>query len=395
VGDNTDTILLIRIPNNGKSATAISIPRDSYVDVPGLGMSKINAAFGATKETKRIALVKAGKPDAEANKVSAQAGRQALIGAVASLTGITVDHYAEVGLLGFSLLTDAVGGVEVCLNNAVQEPLSGANFRAGRQTLRGGSALSFVRQRHGLPHGDLDRIVRQQVFMAELARKVLSAKTLSDPGSFSQLSDAVTRSVVIDSDWDIMDFAKRLKDLAGGSVRFQTIPVTDLNGSTDAGESVVRVDPAAVQRYVAGLLGDSSSGPGRQGVDPGSVTVDVINDSGIDGLASKVAQALSSRGFNTGTVGNNSGADVDTTRLLAPKSDDEKAAAVAKALGGIPVKEDKSLPPGAVRLVLATDYAGPGSAGYMEFSPSAPGSGTPVPAPPPISAGQSGPKCVD
>ncbi|MDN5548767.1 MAG: LCP family protein, partial [Rhodococcus sp. (in: high G+C Gram-positive bacteria)] len=135
VASNTDTIILIRVPNDGSSATAISIPRDAYVNVPGIGMSKINAAFGATKETERLKLVNNGSSDSDADKKSTEAGRTALIGAVANLTGITVDHYAEVGLLGFVLLTNAVGGVDVCLNAPVDEPMSGANFAAGKQTL--------------------------------------------------------------------------------------------------------------------------------------------------------------------------------------------------------------------------------------------------------------------
>ena len=161
VGTNTDTIVLLRIPNDGRSASAISIPRDSYVDIPGIGMGKINSAYGTTKELTRQKLVNQGVSEAAAEQRATQAGRQALIKTVANLTGITVDHYAEVGLLGFMLLTDAVGGVEVCLNNPVDEPMSGADFPAGRQRLNGAQALSFVRQRHDLPRGDLDRIVRQ------------------------------------------------------------------------------------------------------------------------------------------------------------------------------------------------------------------------------------------
>ena len=112
VATNTDTILLIRIPDDGSSATAISIPRDSYVDVPGVGMSKINAAYGTTRETGRAQAVTDGKSEGEAESEGTLAGRKALVDTVANLTGVQVDHYAEVGLLGFVLLTDAVGGVE-------------------------------------------------------------------------------------------------------------------------------------------------------------------------------------------------------------------------------------------------------------------------------------------
>src|ERR1700735_4818519 len=107
---NTDTIILIRIPNNGKSATAISIPRDSYVAAPGLGKTKINGVYGQTREAKRTNLVKAGDSAEDAATQGTEAGRDALIKTVGDLTGVTVDHYAEIGLLGFSLITDALGG---------------------------------------------------------------------------------------------------------------------------------------------------------------------------------------------------------------------------------------------------------------------------------------------
>src|SRR6195256_6219849 len=163
---NTDTIILVRIPNNGKSATAISIPRDSYVQAPGLGKMKINGVFGEVKLDRMKELVEnEGVDPAQAEPQATEAAREALIGTVAKLTGVTVDHYAEIGLLGFALITDALGGVDVCLKDAVYEPLSGAAFPAGPPKLDGSEALSFVRQRHALPRGDLDRVVRQPVVM--------------------------------------------------------------------------------------------------------------------------------------------------------------------------------------------------------------------------------------
>src|SRR6201991_623795 len=118
---NTDTIILVRIPNNGKPATAISIPRDSYVAAPGLGKTKINGVYGQIREAKRTSLVKAGDSAQDAAAQGTEAGRDALIRTVADLTGVTVDHYAEIGLLGFSFITDALGGVDVCLKQPVFE----------------------------------------------------------------------------------------------------------------------------------------------------------------------------------------------------------------------------------------------------------------------------------
>ncbi|MCA1006418.1 LCP family protein [Rhodococcus hoagii] len=407
VASNTDTIILVRVPNDGSSATAISIPRDAYVDVPGIGKSKINAAYGATKETERQKLIEDGESEKTAEKEATQAGREALIESVANLTGVTVDHYAEIGLLGFVLLTDAVGGVDVCLNAAVDEPLSGAKFPAGEQTLSGANALSFVRQRHNLPRGDLDRIVRQQVFMASLVREVLSAKTLTSPGKINQLTAAVKRSVVLDSDWDIIEFATQLQDLAGGKVRFETIPVVDINGMTDYGESIVQVDPKAVRKYVAGLAGEqpaeddtttSTTPTTMPDIDVSSVTVDVANDSSISGLATSVAATLENEGFGLGDVGNNTGKSVSRSTVFANKSDSKAGQAVSVTLGGLPIEADSSLSSGEVRVVLAGDYKSPSGSSSSNGSGGVSDAGTsptPVEPGPAIDAGNKGPHCVN
>ncbi|MFE3319821.1 LCP family protein [Nocardia sp. NPDC059195] len=399
VGTNTDTIVLIRVPNDGRSATAISIPRDSYVDVGGgQGKAKINSAYGSTKETERAKLLAAGKSESDAEKESTKAGRQALIKSVANLTGITVDHYAEVSLLGFVLLTDSVGGVEVCLNQAVDEPMSGADFPAGRQRLDGQEALSFVRQRHDLERGDIDRIVRQQVFMAQLVGQLLNAKTLANPGKLSEISEAVGRTVVLDEDWDVLAFLQQLKDLSGGKVEFDTIPVSDLNSMTSAGESVVKVDPKTVQSFVAALVGEEKAEEeAAPKIDTSTVTVSVLNAGGATGLAGKVSAALTSKGFREGTISNYTGGSVSSSRVLAADADDPKAVAVAEALGGLTVVADATVSADTVSVVLASDYSGPGSAaaGMFDLDATSSATATPIPPAPPIDAGQNGPKCVN
>ncbi|WP_282451178.1 LCP family protein [Tomitella fengzijianii] len=373
---NTDTIILIRIPNDGSSATAVSIPRDSYVQVPGIGMSKINAAYGETKALKQAELVEDGMDPDKADAESTKAGRHALLEAVADLTGITVDHYAEVGLLGFVLLTDAVGGVPVCLNAPVDDPYSGADFPAGRQTLHGSDALSFVRQRHGLPRGDLDRIVRQQSYLASLAQEVLSADMLANPAKLNQLNSAVQRSVVVDSGWDILGFARRLQDLSAGAVTFRTIPVQNPSGTSPDGESIVKIDPAQVHSFFEGLVGrgdppadpagDGGSGPAADGgealdVSPGDVTVDVLNSSAIGGLASAVSEALGSVGYPAGRVANYTAAPPSESQVRAAPGSRDAATAVARALGGLEVVTDDAMTPGTVTVVVSDEYAGPGS----------------------------------
>lgn len=411
-GENTDTILLIRIPEDGSSATAVSIPRDVYVETSSVGGSKINGVYAANKEAyleRSVADAPDGGLTEEDQRAAVKAGRNGLIGAVQELTGVQADHYAEIGLLGFVLLTDAVGGVPVCLNEAVDEPLSGANFRAGVQTVSGSDALSFVRQRHDLPAGDLDRIVRQQAFMSQLVKKILSAGTLADPSKLGALVDAAKRSFVIDENWDFVDFAMKLQDISGGNVRFETIPVTSIDSFTEWGESIVTADPEQVTEFVAGFAsteGDDAAADapeqtptGEPVLDPAAVTVSVVNTTAIDGLAAQVSGALTELGYTAGDLLTDPAAAY-TSHVAAGSADDEAAFAVSDALGGLPVQVDPALPAGAVRVVLAEDYSGPTSeaAGVESASPA---TTTYAPLPPSIAerptfdAGGSDVPCVN
>ncbi|MGD9618317.1 MAG: LCP family protein [Mycolicibacterium sp.] len=406
VATNTDTIILVRIPNNGKSATAISIPRDSYVEAPGIGKMKINGVYGSVHLEKMKELVEEQGEDPEVAELEATAaGREELIKTVANLTGVTVDHYAEIGLLGFALITEALGGVDVCLNAPVYEELSGADFPAGWQKLDGRQALSFVRQRHDLPRGDLDRVVRQQAVMASLAHQVISSKTLSSPATLERLEQAVQRAVVLSEDWDLMSFVEQLQKLAGGNVAFATIPIIEEAGWSDDGmQSVVRIDQREVRDWVTSLLNDQDQGKTEElAYSPDKTTVNVVNDTDINGLAAAVSHVVASKGFTPGAVGNNEGDKVTNTQVQAATVDDLGAQAVAKDLGGLPVVENASVPTGSVRVVLADDYTGPGSGldgsdvtmsnPSMDYTQMA---ATPAPAPSPIiTAGSNDPACVN
>ncbi|MEU6131699.1 LCP family protein [Saccharopolyspora sp. NPDC047091] len=258
-GLNTDTLILLRIPHDGAQPTAVSLPRDTSVPVPGGGTQKINAVYGLAKAA-------ASRQDpgsgAAAERRAQLAGQRALVQSVQGLAGIRVDRYAEVNLLGFYEVTDALGGVEVCLRHATSDKDSGADFAAGRQTVSGGDALAFVRQRHGLPRGDLDRIVRQQAFLAAVTDKLLSTGTLTDPVKLGELQEAARRSVVLDQSWDVTEFAARMQGLASGSVRFVTLPVRSVGDRDEHGQSVVTVDPAQVRGFVADLVPTAGFGAG-------------------------------------------------------------------------------------------------------------------------------------
>ncbi|OXM44205.1 LCP family protein [Amycolatopsis alba] len=265
-GVNTDTIIILRIPKNGGKPSGVSIPRDTWTDIPGRGPNKINSAYGVAKAN--YANAHRGESDqAKLERDSDQEGRKALVQTVQDLTKIRIDHYAEVNLLGFYLLTEALGGVKVCLNHSTEDKDSGANFRRGEQTVSGGEALSFVRQRKNLPRGDLDRIVRQQTFLSSALNQVLSAGTLTSPSTMAGLVDVVRRSIVLDEGLDLLEFAQQARGIASGDLTFTTIPVVNINGRSADGQSIVEIDPAAVRTFVSGLVGRGGGG-GASGAAP-------------------------------------------------------------------------------------------------------------------------------
>jgi LCP family protein required for cell wall assembly len=287
-GINTDTIILLRFPKDGSKPSGVSIPRDSWVDIPGRGQSKVNSAYGVAKGAFAAEERAKGETDqAKIERDSDGEGRRVLVQTVQDLTKVRIDHYAEVNLLGFYLLTEALGGVKVCLNHATTDKDSGADFRRGVQTVSGGEALSFVRQRKNLPRGDLDRIVRQQAFLSSALRQVFSAGTLTSPSTMNSLMDAVHRSIVVDDGLDVLTFAQQVKGLTSGDLNFTTIPVITANGRSADGQSIVQVDPAAVQSFVAGLVGRGApaGGGGAAASAPAAAGTPVLTmDSGIPGV---------------------------------------------------------------------------------------------------------------
>ncbi|MGB3442715.1 MAG: LCP family protein [Actinophytocola sp.] len=369
---NTDTLIMIRIPNDGGPAVGVSMPRDSYVEIPGYGQHKINSAYARAKGDAMAQLREEGVGDeAELQVSSNQEGAKKLIETIQDLTGAGIDHYAEVNLLGFYDITNAIGGIDVCLNQAVDDEYSGARFPAGQQNLAGVAALAFVRQRHGLPNGDLDRIVRQQVFMSGMAKKVFSQDMLT-PGSdtLDKLQAAIQKSVVLDKDWNVMQFAQQMMGITGGKVEFKTIPHGTIDLKTDSDGSAVEVDPSDVQDFVGGLVGKKKDDKGG-GTEPGGddssadnskTTVNVRNATDQGGLAGAVASVLADEGFTTGEVGNAENRDATVVRHATGEKD--AGDRVAAALGGnVQVEEDANLPAGSVTILLGADYDGPGASG--------------------------------
>ena len=423
--ENTDTMMVVRVPNDGSRATAVSLPRDTYVHDDNFGNMKLNGVFAAYKSERRAELLadadeaEESMSDAEIRRLEEQAteaGRQGLLDAVAQLTGVDIDHFAEIGLYGFVLLTDAIGGVDVCLNEAVDDPLSGANFPAGEQTLNGLESLAFVRQRHGLPRGDIDRIVRQQVYMASLVNKILSSDTLTSPGKLNDMAKAVEKSVVIDEDWDVLSFATQLANLAGGNVVFTTIPVTSIDGVGDYGESIVTVDVAQVHKFMEDMVvteeeaaaaetteSESAPAPDTPAALDG-VSVHVLNATSTSGLAGNVGQWLEEEGITVEEVNNAQPGVYYVSQVVAADPSSAAAQALAELLGGLEITANAGLDADTIIVVTADDYAGPMSNVPLETSSEAapeepvgtPGSDFGAAEPgPKINAGGTGPRCVN
>jgi LCP family protein required for cell wall assembly len=255
-GYNANTLMLLHIPASGP-AVAMSVPRDDLVPLASGGEGKIKEAYGRAKIAEEGRLLAAGTPDGrELERAGREAGRRAQVETVSAFLNQPIDHLVEISLIGFFHIAERLGGVDVCLKNATRDPLSGADFPAGPQHLDAGQALSFVRQRHGLPRGDLDRTRRQQAFLSAVAKRVKGA----DLTVVQALVDMAKQDVVLDARFDLTDFARRLPT----EVRFDTLPTE--GGAKLGGLDVNKVDPDKVRAKVTELATAPPPPPPNDGI---------------------------------------------------------------------------------------------------------------------------------
>ncbi|WP_410590890.1 LCP family protein [Amycolatopsis sp. lyj-23] len=393
---NTDTMILVHIPQNGKHAIAVSFPRDSWVELAGgFGKHKLNSAFVYAYTDTYRALQRQGMTDLkEADAQAKVAGRKNLIATLEKFIGKPgmIDRYAEVNLASFYEITKSIGGVEVCLKGPVKEAKSGVDLPGGRQTIEGVQALAFVRQRYGLPNYDLDRIARQQAFLSGLARKVISSDVLTSPGKIADLVSAVKKSVVVSQGWDLTEFAEQMRGLTGGNIEFHTIPT--LGNATIGGADVLRVDPAQVAAEVARLTsdGDTPAAPtSTQLTGANAVTVELFDGTGSPSLAGQTHTMLQGKGF---TLAADQRLSTRTTTVVRYNPADGTALGLIKqALGTtVQAEPDRDVAAGHVRVLLGKDFrnsaAGPGGAPTSSAAkPTAPPAAATTPAAPPITAG--------
>jgi LCP family protein required for cell wall assembly len=260
---HTDTIILLHVPAEpGGRVVAISIPRDSYVPIAGgRGTHKINSAYRRGMQGAEESLRAQGIVGPELDRRARESGRRTLVATVEQLTGARIDHFAEIGMAGFVELTEALGGVPVCLNGRVRDSYSGVDLPAGRHLVSGAGALAFVRQRHGLEDGDLDRIARQQAFAAGLAQRVLAPGTITDPARLQRLVDIATRYLVLDSGWDLDQALSQMRQVSTEALTFYTIPTGRPDLRTPVDGIAVEIDRDAVQAFVRPLLEPATTPP--------------------------------------------------------------------------------------------------------------------------------------
>ena len=243
-------MMIVHVPANGSKATLISVPRDSYVKIPGYGMNKINAAYAF------------GFRDASGDyNEKRTAGANLLIHTLSNLTGLSIDHYVQVNFMGFYDIAQALGGIPVNLCDNVNDTVaynksigsdggSGFKMSKGKHVLNAIESLEFVRQRHNLPNGDIDRTRRQQYFLTAAFRKVATVGILL---KLKDLGDAVKRNLFIDQDLHLTDLAQQMNNLSANNIVGKHIPFERFATVGSVG-SVEIVDPARVQRFVKALI---------------------------------------------------------------------------------------------------------------------------------------------
>ncbi|GAA0299623.1 LCP family protein [Kineococcus aurantiacus] len=215
-GQRTDTIMLLHVPAGGGPAALISVPRDSYVPIPGHDKNKINAAF-------------------------ATGGAPLLVQTVEGVSGLRVDHYVETGFGGFARIVDAVGGVEMCPATAVDDVRAGLDIQAGCQTMDGRTALGYARYRYSDVNGDFGRVQRQRELLGAITAKAASPATLLNPFRAFPLASAGGGAVTLDDDssvTDLVGFLRGMRAATGADGVSMTVPVSDPNLRTSHGVAV-------------------------------------------------------------------------------------------------------------------------------------------------------------
>lgn len=227
-GQRSDSIMLVHIPESG-NASLISLPRDTYVEIPGYGPGKLNSAYS-------------------------RGGPELLVLTVENLTGLTVDNYVEVGMDGIANLVDAVGGIELCLDYDVSDAYSGLEWEAGCHESDGTTALAFSRMRYADPQGDIGRTARQRQVIAQVMNEVLTPSVLVNPFKQRDIVGSTATVLTVDQDTSLFDLARiamPMRSIMGPDGIIGTPPIIDMNYQPGGVGSTVLLDPNTVDEFFA------------------------------------------------------------------------------------------------------------------------------------------------
>lgn len=346
-GERSDTTLLVHISGDRERALVVSIPRDTVVTMPACASQS-----GQWEVTDRF------------NASFTFGGPPCTVETVERITGVTVHHAVVVDFLGFKQVVDALGGVDVCLEESVYDRDSGLDLPAGWSTVTGDQALAFVRARKSLGDGsDIDRIARQQQFLASAIREATDRELLLKPVTLYRMLDAATAALAVDGGIDqigeMASMAQSLRNLRPENITFVTMPFLY---SAD-GKDVLINQPVAREIWTAINRDEQWPKPVAEGapdlsVPPSEILVQVANGNGRDNAATDAAADLAARGFviNGLEVADSSG--YATSVVVHHPEDVEDAKTLAAAVAGSTLQADPAAPRGQVRLIVGADYQG-------------------------------------
>nr|WP_306238767.1 MULTISPECIES: LCP family protein [unclassified Ornithinimicrobium] len=229
-------MMLLHLPDSG-DPVLISIPRDSYLEIPGNGSNKLNAAYTI-------------------------GGPPLLVDTIEQSTGLRIDGYLEIGFGGFVEVVSTVGGVEMCLDEPVSDEKTRLDLPAGCQVLEGAEALNYVRMRYADPRGDLGRVERQREFLAALTHEMATPGTILVPWRLKDVGTATGSAMAIGQDtsmWETGRMALGMRSISNGKGQSLTVPIGDANYSTHAGSSVLWDEVKAGEMFEALRNGDPLS----------------------------------------------------------------------------------------------------------------------------------------
>ena len=215
-GLRTDSIILVHVPSGAGKPALISLPRDSYVPIPGHGHNKINSAYS-------------------------MGGPKLLVETIEQVTGVRVDGYVEIGFGGFASVVDSLGGVDICVKRNMKDAYAGINLKAGCQTLDGRNALGYVRARYSDPLGDIGRVARQREFLGAIMHKALSPSTVLIPWRYHGFATSAGAGLTVGQDVSFRDVTRVLqamRSVSSGDGLSLTVPVSNPGLRTNVGSAV-------------------------------------------------------------------------------------------------------------------------------------------------------------